>query len=52
MKYLFLTYVTICLLLTGCQTESTSSDQSKKTELVISAAASPQDALKEIESCL
>ncbi|MCA1019357.1 molybdate ABC transporter substrate-binding protein [Bacillus stratosphericus] len=50
MKYLFLTYVTICLLLTGCQTESTSSDQSKKTELVISAAASLQDALKEIES--
>ncbi|MES9766500.1 molybdate ABC transporter substrate-binding protein [Bacillus altitudinis] len=50
MKYLFLTFVTICLLLTGCQTESTSPDQSKKTELVISAAASLQDALKEIES--
>ena len=50
MKYLFLTFVAICLLLTGCQTESTSPDQSKKTELVISAAASLQDALKEIES--
>ncbi|BAT50209.1 molybdenum ABC transporter ATP-binding protein [Bacillus altitudinis] len=50
MKYLFLTFVTICLLLTGCQTESTSPDQRKKTELVISAAASLQDALKEIES--
>ncbi|MDJ0286706.1 MULTISPECIES: molybdate ABC transporter substrate-binding protein [Bacillus] len=50
MKYLFLTFVAICLLLTGCQTESTSPDKSKKTELVISAAASLQDALKEIES--
>ncbi|WBL52625.1 molybdate ABC transporter substrate-binding protein [Bacillus altitudinis] len=50
MKYLFLTFVAICLLLTGCQTESTSPDQRKKTELVISAAASLQDALKEIES--
>ncbi|WP_226568003.1 molybdate ABC transporter substrate-binding protein [Bacillus stratosphericus] len=50
MKYLFLAFVTICLLLTGCQTEMESSDTSKKTELVISAAASLQDALKEIES--
>ncbi|QGX64741.1 molybdate ABC transporter substrate-binding protein [Bacillus sp. ms-22] len=52
MKYLFLTFVTVCLLLTGCQTEtkSSSSVNSKKTELVISAAASLQDALKEIES--
>ena len=50
MKYTFLAFITLCLLLTGCQTEMKSSHTSKKTELVISAAASLQDALKEIES--
>lgn len=50
MKYTFLAFMTICLLLTGCQTAMKSSDTNKKTELVISAAASLQDALKEIES--
>ncbi|MCY7653955.1 extracellular solute-binding protein, partial [Bacillus safensis] len=50
MKYTFFAFIAICLLLSGCQTEMKSSDTTKKTELVISAAASLQDALKEIES--
>ncbi|MFJ5964579.1 molybdate ABC transporter substrate-binding protein [Bacillus sp. NPDC093026] len=50
MKYVFLPFITICILLTGCQAVMKSSDSNKKTELVISAAASLQDALKEIES--
>ncbi|MCA6608353.1 molybdate ABC transporter substrate-binding protein [Bacillus safensis] len=51
MKYAFFAFIAICLLLSGCQTEMKSSGTTiKKTELVISAAASLQDALKEIES--
>ncbi|OLP65219.1 Molybdate-binding periplasmic protein precursor [Bacillus pumilus] len=51
MKYIFLAFfTTTCLLLTGCQPKMESADSNKKTEIVISAAASLQDALKEIES--
>ncbi|MER3124409.1 molybdate ABC transporter substrate-binding protein [Bacillus pumilus] len=50
MKYLFFPFISLCLLLSGCQTEVKSTHTSKKTELVISAAASLQDALKEIET--
>lgn len=50
MKYTFLAFISICLLLSGCQTEMKPSNSNKKTELVISAAASLQDALKEIEA--
>lgn len=50
MKYTFLALISLCLLLSGCQTEMKRSNSNKETELVISAAASLQDALKEIEA--
>ncbi|MFS0656116.1 molybdate ABC transporter substrate-binding protein [Bacillus sp. 179-C3.3 HS] len=49
MRYPLLAFITVCcLLLIGCQTEMESANSNKKTELVISAAVSLQDALKEM----
>ncbi|MGE6630055.1 molybdate ABC transporter substrate-binding protein [Bacillus sp. NPDC077027] len=51
MNRFFIVLITILLLLAGCQAGTKQdSASSKKTELIISAAASLQDALKEIET--